>query len=109
MQGAVRRVFLGFHAPEAAVPANRLAMVISIRADLRELRISLNSVIPGCQSAFNFDLRSRVQFCPLEPPLADAVGMSTRNLARHFVSETGITPHEFVERARIDTPLAAGG
>jgi transcriptional regulator GlxA family with amidase domain len=28
--------------------------------------------------------------------------MSTRNLARHFVSETGITPHEFVERARID-------
>jgi AraC-like DNA-binding protein len=72
------------------------------RADLRELRISLNSVIPGCQSAFNFDPPSRVQFCPLEPPLADAVGMSTRNLARHFVSETGITPHEFVERARID-------
>jgi AraC-like DNA-binding protein len=30
------------------------------------------------------------------------VGMSTRNLARHFVSETGIAPHEFVERARID-------
>ena len=26
----------------------------------------------------------------------------SRNLARHFVSETGITPHEFVERARID-------
>ena len=34
--------------------------------------------------------------------LADVVGMSTRNLAQHFVSETGITPHEFVERARID-------
>jgi AraC-like DNA-binding protein len=34
--------------------------------------------------------------------LADVVGMSTRNLARHFVSETGITPHEFVERTRID-------
>ena len=28
--------------------------------------------------------------------------MSKRNLARHFVQETGITPHEFVERARID-------
>jgi transcriptional regulator GlxA family with amidase domain len=28
--------------------------------------------------------------------------MSARNLARHFVQETGITPHEFVERARID-------
>ena len=28
--------------------------------------------------------------------------MSTRNLARHFVSETGITPHEFIQRARID-------
>lgn len=35
--------------------------------------------------------------------LAVEVGMSARNLARHFVHETGITPHEFVERARIDT------
>ncbi|QEX18014.1 transcriptional regulator [Hypericibacter terrae] len=34
--------------------------------------------------------------------LAAAVGMSTRNLARHFVRETGITPHEFIERARVD-------
>ena len=34
--------------------------------------------------------------------LANLVGMSTRNLARHFVLETGITPHEFVERARVD-------
>ncbi|MBC9032129.1 DJ-1/PfpI family protein [Sphingomonas sp. JC676] len=34
--------------------------------------------------------------------LADAVGMSSRNLARQFVRETGITPHEFVERARVD-------
>jgi transcriptional regulator GlxA family with amidase domain len=34
--------------------------------------------------------------------LADVVGMSTRNLARHFVQETGITPHQFIERARID-------
>jgi len=72
------------------------------RADLRELRISLNSVIPGCQSVFNFAPQLAFNFAPLEPPLADMVGMSTRNLARHFVSETGITPHEFVERARID-------
>jgi transcriptional regulator GlxA family with amidase domain len=28
--------------------------------------------------------------------------MSPRNLARQFVRETGITPHEFIERARID-------
>jgi transcriptional regulator GlxA family with amidase domain len=35
--------------------------------------------------------------------LAEQVGMSARNLARHFVRETGITPHEFVERARVDT------
>ena len=35
--------------------------------------------------------------------LAAVVGMSPRNLARHFVQETGITPHEFIERARIDT------
>ncbi|EPE97175.1 GlxA family transcriptional regulator [Rhizobium grahamii] len=34
--------------------------------------------------------------------LAGLVGMSARNFARHFVQETGITPHEFVERARID-------
>jgi transcriptional regulator GlxA family with amidase domain len=34
--------------------------------------------------------------------LAAEVGMSARNLARHFVQETGVTPHEFVERARID-------
>jgi transcriptional regulator GlxA family with amidase domain len=34
--------------------------------------------------------------------LAAAVGMSPRNLARHFVQETGITPHEFIERARVD-------
>jgi transcriptional regulator GlxA family with amidase domain len=34
--------------------------------------------------------------------LADAVGMSARNLARHFVQEASITPHEFVSRARID-------
>lgn len=34
--------------------------------------------------------------------LAAAARMSPRNFARHFVQETGITPHEFVERARID-------
>lgn len=34
--------------------------------------------------------------------LANEVGMSARNLARYFVQETGITPHEFVQRARID-------
>ncbi|WP_411906807.1 GlxA family transcriptional regulator [Rhizobium mayense] len=34
--------------------------------------------------------------------LADLVGMSTRSLARHFVQVTGCTPHEFVERARVD-------
>jgi transcriptional regulator GlxA family with amidase domain len=34
--------------------------------------------------------------------LADVIGMSPRNLARHFVQATGITPHEFIERARVD-------
>nr|WP_255592545.1 GlxA family transcriptional regulator [Bordetella sp. BOR01] len=34
--------------------------------------------------------------------LAAEVGMSPRNLARYFVRETGITPYEFVQRARID-------
>jgi transcriptional regulator GlxA family with amidase domain len=43
--------------------------------------------------------------------LAAVVGMSARNLARHFVQETGMTPHEFIERARIDTArmLLEGG
>jgi transcriptional regulator GlxA family with amidase domain len=34
--------------------------------------------------------------------LAAVVGMSPRNLARHFVQSAGVTPHEFIERARID-------
>lgn len=34
--------------------------------------------------------------------LAAEVGMSGRSLTRHFAQETGITPHEFVERARVD-------
>jgi len=34
--------------------------------------------------------------------LAAVVGMSPRNLVRHFVQSTGITPHEFIERARVD-------
>jgi transcriptional regulator GlxA family with amidase domain len=29
--------------------------------------------------------------------------MSARNFARVFVQQTNITPHEFVERARMDT------
>jgi transcriptional regulator GlxA family with amidase domain len=36
------------------------------------------------------------------PSLAEAVGMSVRNFGRAFVQATGITPHEFVEQARID-------
>jgi transcriptional regulator GlxA family with amidase domain len=34
--------------------------------------------------------------------LADVAGMSARNFARVFVQDTGVTPHEFVERARVD-------
>ncbi|MCK1682863.1 GlxA family transcriptional regulator [Bradyrhizobium sp. 147] len=34
--------------------------------------------------------------------LAAVVGMSPRNLSRHFVQTTGITPHDFIERARVD-------
>lgn len=34
--------------------------------------------------------------------LAEAARMSTRNFARHFAQETGMTPHEFIERARLD-------
>jgi transcriptional regulator GlxA family with amidase domain len=34
--------------------------------------------------------------------LADVAGMSARNFARVFVQETNVTPHEFVERARMD-------
>jgi transcriptional regulator GlxA family with amidase domain len=34
--------------------------------------------------------------------LAHVAGMSARSLARHFVQETGITPHEFIDRARVD-------
>lgn len=34
--------------------------------------------------------------------LAAEVGMSARNLTRYFLRETGVTLHEFVNRARID-------
>jgi transcriptional regulator GlxA family with amidase domain len=34
--------------------------------------------------------------------LAAHVDMSGRSLSRHFMQEAGITPHEFVERARVD-------
>lgn len=34
--------------------------------------------------------------------LAEIAGTSTRNIARLFVTELGITPHEFVERIRIE-------
>jgi transcriptional regulator GlxA family with amidase domain len=34
--------------------------------------------------------------------LSAVVGMSPRNFARHFVQATGVTPHEFIERARVD-------
>jgi transcriptional regulator GlxA family with amidase domain len=34
--------------------------------------------------------------------LASVAGMSMRNFARVFVQETNVTPHEFVERARLD-------
>lgn len=38
--------------------------------------------------------------------LAKQVGMSARGLSRHFVQETAVTPHEFVERARVDAARA---
>lgn len=34
--------------------------------------------------------------------LAAAAGMSVRSFSRHFAAEAGMTPREFVERARID-------
>jgi transcriptional regulator GlxA family with amidase domain len=34
--------------------------------------------------------------------LAGIAGMSARNLARLFTRDTGMTPHDFVERARVD-------
>lgn len=34
--------------------------------------------------------------------LGAVIRMSPRSLARHFVQETGITPHQFIERARVN-------
>ena len=43
--------------------------------------------------------------------LADVAGMSARNFARQFVKEMGVTPAEFVQRARVDAArnLLEGG
>ena len=38
--------------------------------------------------------------------LADVAGMSARHFARSFVEWSGTTPHEFVERARVDAARA---
>jgi transcriptional regulator GlxA family with amidase domain len=38
--------------------------------------------------------------------LADIAGTSARNIARLFVAELGVTPHEFVESVRIDRARA---
>ncbi len=35
--------------------------------------------------------------------LAEVAGMSSRNFARVFLQQAKVTPHEFVERARVDT------
>jgi transcriptional regulator GlxA family with amidase domain len=34
--------------------------------------------------------------------LAKDVGMSARNMVRYFIEETGVTPHEFIQRVRLD-------
>ena len=74
---------------------------------------------PGGQSQFsgflvseatkNEDLRALqlwIMENPAEPhsveALADRMAMSPRNFARVFLSETGLTPAKFVEKARID-------
>jgi transcriptional regulator GlxA family with amidase domain len=41
------------------------------------------------------------QSLPVEH-LASVAGMSTRSFARQFVKEMGVTPAEFVQRARVD-------
>lgn len=43
--------------------------------------------------------------------LSEAAGMSTRSFARKFVEEMGVTPAEFVQRARVDAArnLLEGG
>ncbi|PWC57900.1 AraC family transcriptional regulator [Azospirillum sp. TSH7] len=63
-------------------------------------------IVPADPASVSARIRDHVM-ANLEKPhtlrsLADKVGMSSRNLARHFVQETGITPHDFVQGARID-------
>lgn len=51
-------------------------------------------------------IQAHVMENPREPLLVDRLaeiaGVSVRSVARIFATELGITPHEFVERARID-------
>ncbi|KAG1246005.1 hypothetical protein G6F58_013416 [Rhizopus delemar] len=39
--------------------------------------------------------------------LADAAGISARSFARHFRQLAGMTPHDFIEQARIDAARRA--
>ena len=57
------------------------------------------SVVNQIQTLILADLKLPHQL----PELAAAVGMSARSLSRYFQKELGISPHEFVQRARLDS------
>jgi transcriptional regulator GlxA family with amidase domain len=93
------------HGPQVAVAvAKRLVVVAHRQGGQSQFSPYLNgpagndSLIARAQAHVMAHIGSRHTL----QSLAEEVGMSVRNFARHFVQETGITPHEFVERARID-------
>lgn len=110
----------------AGVTAGMDLTLALIEADLgREMALTLARhhvmylMRPGGQSQFSAELAAQhvgnerlAKLCafiienPSEthsvPELAARCHMSERSFARHFVAETGFTPAQFVERARLD-------
>jgi transcriptional regulator GlxA family with amidase domain len=66
--------------PFLTVPANSTSPIAKVQAHVME---HIGSTLPV-------------------EKLAEIAGMSSRSFARSFVEEAGVTPHEFIERARVD-------
>ena len=93
------------HGPQVSVAvAKRLVVVAQRQGGQSQFSPYLTapaddgSPIARAQAAVMADVGARHTLTML----AQAAGMSTRNFGRQFLQQTGITPHEFVERARID-------
>src|SRR5690606_25068616 len=94
-----------FHGSNIALAvAKRLVVVAQRRGGQSQFSPYLTAVekpdspVARIQMLITADIEKRHTLASL----AAEVSMSPRNLTRHFIQETGVTPHEFVQRVRVD-------